>query len=118
MSYSVDIAAVTEELASHAQAKRSLVFEVEPFVPRSDATNYGWKGSLEQLIHKQIGDNAKWLRSMDDTIRAHLAQYGSILGMVKDIQLQNKITRLSYAMVTLTVALAILTFFAVMGYFD
>ena len=71
VSYSMDIAAVTDELASLARTKRPLGFEIESFVPRSDAPDYWWQGSLEQLIHKQIEENANWLRSMDNAVRDH-----------------------------------------------
>ena len=114
VSYSMDIAAVTDELASLARTKRPLGFEIESFVPRSDAPDYWWQGSLEQLIHRQIGENAKWLRSMDNAVRDHLTQYGTVLGMVEDVRLQRKITWLTYAMLALTIVLAILTFITVL----
>ena len=110
LSYSVDIAAVTDELVSLTQAKLPLGFEIEPFVPRPDAPDYWGKDSLGQLIHRQVGENARWLRSMDNAVRDHLAQYGAILGIVENISSQKKITLLTYAMLGLTVALAILTF--------
>ena len=117
VSYSVDIAAVTDELASLVRTKRPLGFEVESFVPRSDALDYWWKGSLEELIHRQVGENANWLRSMDNAVRDHLTQYGTILGIVENIRLQKKITLLTLAMLALTVVLAILTFLAASGHF-
>ena len=109
VSYSLDIAAVTGELASLVRTKRPIGLEVASFVSRSDAPDYWWKGSLEELIHRQIGENADWLRAMDNAVRNHLTQYGTILGVVEDIHLQKKITRLTYAMVALTIMLAILT---------
>ena len=117
VSYSLDIAAVTAELASLVRTKRPLGLEVESFVPRSDAPDYWWKGSLEQLIHKQVGENASWLRSMDTAVRDHLTQYGTILGIVEDIRLQKKVTFLTYAMLFLTIVLAILTFITVSDHF-
>ena len=117
VSYRVDIAAVTGELASLVRINRPLGFEIEPFVPRPDAPDYWWEGRLEQLIHRQIGENAHWLHSMDNAVRDHLTQYGTILGMVEDVSLQKKITRLTYAMLALTVVLAILTLIAAVGQF-
>ena len=117
VSYSVDIAAVTDELASLVRTNRPLVFEVESFVPRSDTPDYSWKGSLEQLIHRQVGERANWLRSMDNAVRDHLTQYGTILGIVEDIRLQKKVTRLTYTLVALTIVLAILTFITASGHF-
>ena len=118
VSYSVDIAAVTDELASLVQAKRPLGLEIESFVPRSDAPDYWWKGSLEQLIQRQVGENANWLRSMDNAVREHLAQYGAILGVVEDIRLQKTIARLTLLMLALTLVLAILTFISASEYFS
>lgn len=117
VSYSVDIAAVMDELASLVRTKRPLGFEVESFVRRSDAPDYWWKGSLEQLIHKQVGENANWLRSMDNAVRDHLTQYGTILGIVEQLRLQKKITLLTYAMLALTVVVAILTFSTASAHF-
>ena len=109
VSYSVDIAAVTAELTSLVRSKRPLGFDVESFVPRSDVSDYFWKGTLEQLIHRQVGENANWIQSMDKAFRDHLTQFGTIIGIEEDIRLQNKISRLTYAMLVLTFLLAILT---------
>ena len=113
VSYSVDIAAVTDELAFLVQRNFPLGFQVESFTPRSDAPDYWWNGSLEQLVQKQIGEDAKWLRSIDNATRDQLTQYGTILGIVEDIRLQKKTTILTYAMVGLTTVLAIMTFITV-----
>ena len=118
MSDSVDIAAVTDELASVVLTKRPLGIEVEPFVPRPDAPDYWWKGSLEELIHRRIGENADWLRLMDSAVRDHLAQYGTILGVVENLRLQKKIALLTYAMLASTVVLAILTFITASEHFQ
>ena len=117
VSYSVDIAAVTDELTSLVRTKRPLGIEIEPFVPRSDAPDYWWKGSLDQLIQREVGENAKWLQSMDSAVRSHLTQYGTILGTVEDIRLQKKITLLTYAMLFLTGVLAILTYLTASEHF-
>ena len=117
VSYSLDIAAVTAELASLVRTKLPLGIEVASFVPRSDAPDYWGKGSLEQLIHRQVGENANWLRSMDNAVRSHLTQYGTILGVVENIHLQKKVARLTYAMLALTIVLAILTFITASGHF-
>ena len=117
VSYSLDIAAVTDELASLVRTKRPLGLEVESFVPRPDAPDYWWEGTLGQLIQKQVGDNANWLRSMDSAVRDHLAQYDTILGIMEDIRLQKKIALLTYAMLALTLVLAILTFMTASEHF-
>lgn len=113
VSYSVDIAAVTDELASLVQRKFQLGFDVKSFTPRSDAPDYWWKGSLEQLIQKQVGEDAEWLRSMENATRDQLTQYGTILGIVEDIRLRKKTTILTYVMLVLTTVLAIMTFITV-----
>ena len=117
VSYSVDIAAVTTELASYVRTKLHLGIEVESFRPRSDAPDYLGKGSLEEFIRTQIGENANWLLSIDTAVRDHLTQYGTILGMVEDIHLQKKITLLTYATLGLTIVLATLTFVTALGFF-
>ena len=109
LSYSVDVAIVTEELAALVEAKRPLGLDVESFVPCSDAPDYWWKGSLEQLIQRQVGEKANWLRSMENAVRHHLTQHGTILGVVEDIRVQTKIAWLTYAILALTVVLAVLT---------
>ena len=109
VSYSVDIAAVTEELVSLIEAKRSLWYGVESFKPRSDVPDYWWQKSLEELIHKQIGENAKWLQSVDIAVRDHLTQYGTILGLVENVRLQKKISRFTCAILVLTLVLSTLT---------
>ena len=118
VSFSVDIAAVTAELASYVSKRRPLGIEVESFRPRSDALDSWWKGSLEDLIQTQIGENANWLLSVDTAVRDHLTQYGTILGMVEDIRLQKKITLLTYAMLGLTIVLATLTFITAIDRFQ
>ena len=40
---------------------------------------------------------------MDNAVRDHLTQYGTILGIVENIRLQKKITLLTLAMLALTV---------------
>ena len=53
----------------------------------------------------QIGYN-RWTKPFRD---CHLTQFGTIIGIEEDIRLQNKISRLTYAMLVLTFLLAILT---------
>ena len=117
VSDSIDIAAVTDELESLMRTKLPFGYEVEEFVPRADAPEYWWQGSLEQLLHRQIGENANWVRSMDNAIRDHLIQYGTILGMEEDVRLQRKIAGFTYAMFALTVVLVILTATTVSAHF-
>ena len=117
VSYSLDIAAVTDELVSAVHADYPLGFEIAAFVPRSDVPDYWWKGSFELLMHREIGENAEWLRSMDKTVRDHLTQYGTILGVVEGIHLQRMITRLAYAILALTLILALLTFITALEHF-
>ena len=114
VSFSVDIAAVTAELASYEGLKRPLWFEIESFVPRPDESEHLRESDLESLIQRQIIEDANWLRSIDNVVRDHLTQYGTMLGMVEDIHLQNKVTRLTYAMLALTIVLSILTFITVL----
>ena len=53
----------------------------------------------------------------DNAVREHLAQYGTILGVVEDIRLQKKIALLTYAILALTFVVAILTFITASEYF-
>ena len=114
LSYSVDIAAVTSELSSYVQNKRILGFEIETFLPRSDAPEFWGKDNLQEVIQRQIGENAKWLVSMENALRDQIAQFGTILGMEENMRSQRKITVLTRLMLALTIVLAILTFFTLL----
>ena len=117
VSYSIDIAAVTDELNSLVRMQRPLSFEVERFVPRPDAPDYMRKESLEQLIYRQIGKNADWLQTLDIAVREQLTQYGTILGAVENLHLQKSISRFSCAILALTIVLAVLTLVIGLGTF-
>ena len=54
---------------------------------------------------------------MDNALRNQLTQYGTMLGMVENIRLQNKINIYTYMILTLTIVLAILTFITVLEKF-
>ena len=111
VSYSVDIVAVTSELASYGQRERSIGFRVEEFTPCWRELYRNPEINLEQIIQENIAENATWVQSVDKVVRDHLTQYGTMLGMREDIHLQKKITRLTYAMLFLTLVLAGLTIF-------
>ena len=114
VSYSVDIAAVTSELSSYVQNKRILGFEIESFVRRADAPESWGKDNLQQLIQRQIGENAKWLVSMENALRNQITQFGTILGMTENMRSQMRITLLTRLMLALTIVLAVLTFFTLL----
>ncbi len=109
ISYGADIATVTAELTAFAKSKRRLSFDIAAFVPSPDVPESWKERSLEQVIHEQIGTNANWLHSIEGAVRDYMSQYGNILGVVEDIRIQKGISRLTWVLVALTIALALLT---------
>ena len=109
ISYGADIATVTAELVTFAKGKRRLSFDSAAFVRSPDVPESWKEDRLEEVIHEQIGTNANWLHSIEGATRDYLTQYGTILGMVVDIRTQKSISKLTYVLVVLTIALALLT---------
>ena len=112
VAYSVDIAAVTAELAMYSEEGFPLVHDVEQFEP-CDSQLYeigiNLRKRLEFIVHKQV----TWLERTDKSIRDQLTQYGSLVGAAENVRMQGKITRLTWALLFLagaTLAATVLAF--------
>ena len=115
LSFSVDISAVTSELASYVYERIPLGFDIETFTPCADWPGNTQEASLWGNIHNQIGEYAKWLQAMDDSLRDQMTQYGNLLGMLEDIRLQKQITWLTIVLAILTVVLTVFTILSFPG---
>ena len=103
VAYSVDIAAVTAELAMYSEEAFPLVRDVEQFEPcdaRSYDTGTNLRKQLEFIVHKQV----TWLERTDKSIRDHLTQYGSLVGAAQNVRMQARITCLTWALLLLAAA--------------
>ena len=106
ISFSVDISAVTSELSSYFDRRIPLGIHFETFTPCFDA---GREATLRGRIQNEIGEYSKLLRTTDGLLRGQMTQYGGLLGTLKDIRLQNRVTFLTIVLTILTVVLALLT---------
>ena len=108
VEYSIDIAAVTSELALQFQEGLPLVFSIETFEPCVDKF-YGPKTTLKNRLELIVGKQATWLQGVDKSLRDHLTQYGSLVGAAENVRTQAKITFLTRALLVLAGATLVLT---------
>ena len=113
VSYSADIAAVTSELSSYVKRGMPLGFNAENFTSCTTISGDAQDLHLLGVIQRQIGEKSAWLQITDKAIRDHLTQHGTLIGMMEDVRLQKRISRLTFAILFLTVVLAILTIITV-----
>lgn len=102
VSYSVDVAAVTNELAWLGQGSGRFMRYIDTFKPcRPDL--YGEPpSSLAELLRTAVRERADWLSANDAALRDHLTQYGALLAAHENVRLQR-------ALRTLTLVIALLT---------
>lgn len=109
VAYSVDVAAVTAELAMYAEERFPLVVNVGQFEP-SDNQRYRKETNLmrqlEFIVHKRV----TWLERTDKSIRDHLTQYGTLLGATESVRLQRRIQNLTRVLVILTIVVLFVAF--------
>ncbi len=103
VSHSVDITAVTDELISFTQDYSLFGLNVKEFKPCNDQL-YDDGDTLAKKLCYTIGKRATWLRNSDQSLRDHMAQYGSLLGVKENIRLQKVIRFLTYIIVILSIA--------------
>ena len=103
VAYSVDIAAVTAELAMYAEEAFPLVHDVEQFEP-CDARLYETGKNLRERLEFIVHEQATWLERTDKSIRDHLTQYGSLVGAAQNVRMQARITLLTWALLILAAA--------------
>lgn len=104
VSYTVDIAAITAELIPYANNYALFSFGVETFKP-SDDRHYEANHTLLGGISFAIVERATWLQKMEQSLRDHLVQYGSLLGVVENIYLQSKLKFLTWIIIAMTLAM-------------
>ena len=112
--YSVDISAVISEIASSLERRFPIGYDIETFYPCSDWQRASGQNSLWFRIQNEIEEFSKWLQATDNSLPAQLTQYGSSLGLLENIRLQQRIKHLTYALTFLTLALAALTIVSVL----
>ena len=100
VAFSVDIAAVTSELAMNLEDRVPMVSEIERFEP-SDSEFYEPGTLLSQHLEFVVGRQATWLQRTDESLRNQLAQYGSLVGAEENVRLQGKITFLTWVLLLL-----------------
>ncbi len=104
VSYSVDIAAVTAELISYAQNSSWFNHNLETFKP-CDEHHRDSALTFTNNLCTIIQERAAWLQKTDQSLRNHLAQYGSLLGAKENIKLQRTLGFLTVVIIFLTLAL-------------
>ncbi|MDE2817660.1 MAG: hypothetical protein OXM03_12310 [Chloroflexota bacterium] len=103
ISYSVDIAAVTAELAIHAERQFAHFHDTDPFEP-CNPDIYREKFSLNDYLSRIIGEQASWLQETELSIRSHLTQYGALIGATESVRVQKRVTLLTWVLVMLALA--------------
>ena len=104
VSYSVDIAVVTAELIAYAEEPPWFIPELEAFKP-CDEQRYESGFTLTKSFRSAISERAIRLQKTDQSLRDHLAQYGSLLGAKENIRLQRTLGFLTVVIMFLTLAL-------------
>ena len=104
VSYSVDIAVATAELISYAGENPWFSNELETFKP-CDEQRYEAGFTLTDSFRSAISERAIRLQKTDQSLRDHLAQYGSLLGAKENIRLQKTLRFLTVIIMLLTLAL-------------
>ena len=103
VGYSIDVAAVTAELAASVKSRFPLFHDVELFQP-CDVEPDSRVLSLRENLEITIGEHATWLQKTDESLREHLTQYGSLVGAAQNFRMQARITFLTWALLILAAA--------------
>ena len=106
VSYTVDIAAITTELIPYASNCSLFSRDVETFEPCNDR-DYKAGATLIKGIGFTIGERATWLQKTEQSLRDHLAQYGSLIGAMENIHLQKRLKLLTWIIIFMTLVLLV-----------
>ena len=90
VAYSVDIVAVTSELAMRADKNRPLLIDVKSF-KSCDSKHTQKELHLDKLLERSIAEKAAGLRETEKSIRDHLTQYGTLLEATQNVKTQQLI---------------------------
>ena len=113
VAYSVDIAAVTSELAMRADKNRPLLIDIESF-KSCDSKHAQKEWRLDKLLERSIAEKAAGLQETEKSIRDHLTQYGTLLEATQNVKTQRHITRLTWvllAVAAVTLVTSLLQYF-------
>lgn len=108
VSDSVDINVVTSDLQNLTQPSSFVFFRYPSFVPVA-AEHYPDDAKLEDYLCSSNSERATWIHKMDQALRDHGTQYGSLLSARDNVRIQANISRLTWVLVGLTVILGFLT---------
>ena len=107
--FSVDIHVLTSDLQNYIQPKSFLFFQYPSFVP-VNVEHYPSGLTLENHLCSLISERATWIQKMDQSLRDHGTQYGSLLGARDNVRIQATIGKLTWVLVGLTIILGFSTF--------
>lgn len=109
VALSVDVSATAGDLKRLSEDKRTFGHDVPDFRPCHPSHYINEDITLEEALRDQITERADWLRDFDRSVRDLLIQYGTTLGTHENIKIQRRMSLLTWAIVALTVLIAILT---------
>ena len=107
--FSVDIHVLTSDLQNYTQPKSFVFFRYPSFVP-VNVEHYPSGFTLENRLCSLISERATWIQKMDQSLRDHGTQYGSLLGARDNVRIQATISKLTWVLVGLTIILGFSTF--------
>ena len=108
VSFSVDINVLTSDLQNYTQPKPFHFFQYPSFVP-IEVEHYPDGFKLENHLCSLISERAAWIQKMDQSLRDHGTQYGTLLGARDNVRIQATISKLTWVLVVLTIILGFLT---------
>ncbi len=106
VSHSVDISAVSTELAHFTERRGSFLHEVWGFKPSNQRYYKDNDISVGEGIRRSIGERTRRLRNADRSVRDLLMQYGTVLSAKENIRLQTTVKWLTWVILALTAVMA------------
>jgi hypothetical protein len=108
ISAGIDIATIAADLRQFAAQKAWFDGELPKFSP-STPKYYAPETTLARALREQIEKRAGKLQETDRSIRDLVIQHGTMLSATESMNLQNRVARLTWVLVFLTVVITILT---------
>ena len=101
LAFLSDVSAVSDDLIRCCEQNVQALGFDESFRPcRSDLHRENL--DLSEFLRLSIMDQATWLRTVDQSIRGRLAQFGSIVDATENLRLQKTVSKLTRVIVVLT----------------
>ena len=104
MVSSIDVAALSNELADEAREKGWLYEDASQFVRDSTFGDVDDDETLAKLLSYRIRNQAVWLREADRAARENALQYGTLLAAAENIRLQRSLKWFTIALFVLGLA--------------